>query len=77
MKSSKIKVDLSKFEFISEATDGKLLGGFSASFEVASLFNPDGDGSNNCNGGNCVAECGKGQNVNCNTVAGCGSSTIQ
>ncbi len=75
MKSSKIKVDLSKFEFISEAIDGKLLGGFSASFEVdpGSNLIDDGSGSNNCSGGNCRANCGSGQNIQCNTVAGCGS----
>lgn len=65
----KITFDISNFEPISEDSGNKLVGGFSASMSsngesLESL-------SNNCNGGNCIKGCGDGQNVNCNTVAGC------
>jgi len=77
MKKSKIAIEQSKFELISsfelisEESDGRLFGGFSGTFSIESLTNSLALGSNNCNGGNCVAGCGKGQNTGCNTTYGC------
>jgi hypothetical protein len=46
-------------------------------FQLIQLANLDlnilaGTAANNCNGGNCVSGCGKGQNV----VAGCGTNQV-
>ena len=71
MNSLKVTIDLTNFEFISEESDGKLLGGFSASFSATNLFS-SGETSNNCSAGNCATGCGDGQNSGCNTVSGCG-----
>ena len=71
----KTKVDFSfnlkNFETISENSESKLVGGFSATF--FSSEKEFDQGANNCSGGNCVAGCGNGQNVDCNTVVGCGN----
>jgi len=61
------------FEKISESHGEKLVGGFSQVVAQAMVeFDKDPGGSNNCDGGNCKAGCGNGQNIQCNTVAGCG-----
>ena len=57
-----------KFEPLSEDAEN-LLGGFSASLS-SSAFEGGSGAANNCLGGNCVAGCGSGQEVN--TVSGCG-----
>ncbi|MFT4092026.1 MAG: hypothetical protein QM640_00200 [Niabella sp.] len=56
-----------KFEPLSEEAEN-LLGGFSASLSATSF--DEGSEANNCQGGNCVAGCGSGQEVN--NVSGCG-----
>jgi hypothetical protein len=66
-----VLMDLHKFESISETSGQKLIGGFSATFSVNELVDESG-GSNNCQGGNCKTGCGTGQNIQCNTVDGCG-----
>lgn len=70
---SKINVtfDIANFEPLSENNENKLVGGFSVSLSGR------GGGTNtitdnNCHGGNCDTNCGGGQNINCNTVSGCG-----
>ena len=67
-----LQIDYADFEIISENSEKKLIGGFSSSLFIDGSIDPI-DGSNNCNSGNCIEGCGKGQNVNCNTVAGCGT----
>jgi hypothetical protein len=66
----KISMSLNRFESLSETAENKMIGGFSASFSTEPV--DDGGGSNNCDGGNCKTGCGTGQNISCNTVAGCG-----
>ena len=61
---------LENFENISEDSENKLLGGFSATF--FSSEKEFDQGANNCNAGNCVAGCGSGQNIDCNSTAFCG-----
>ena len=56
-----------KFEPLSEEAEN-LLGGFSASLSATSF--ESGSEANNCQGGNCVAGCGSGQQVN--TAINCG-----
>ena len=68
----KISIDLSQFESISESSEQILVGGFSATFSVGAAAFTGDTGDNNCSGGNCKIGCGNGQNINCNTVAGCG-----
>ena len=51
-----------RFEPLSEEAEN-LLGGFSSSLS-ASSFEEGSGAANNCNGGNCVAGCGSGQEVN-------------
>jgi hypothetical protein len=65
MKTSKKNV---KLEILKELKNGKLEGGFEALVLIQNLSIFGGVGANNCNGGNCVAGCGKGQN----TVPHCG-----
>ncbi len=60
-----------RFEPLSEEA-ANLLGGFSASLSATTSFADDG--ANNCLGGNCVAGCGSGQQVN--TVPGCGTNRV-
>ncbi len=68
----KLSFEISNFETISENSEKKLVGGFSASLTGGS------DSletlSNNCNGGNCSFGCGSSGSTNkgCNSVAGCG-----
>jgi len=69
MKNS-LKFSISNYELISETNGQQLVGGFSSSFNYS--VNELEAGANNCDGGNCRAECGTGQNIQCNTVAGCG-----
>jgi hypothetical protein len=64
--------NLSGFDAVSETGEQQLVGGFSTSFNAAVSVTGEG-GSNNCSAGNCIAGCGKGQNVGCNAVAGCGA----
>jgi hypothetical protein len=61
-----------KFEPLSEEAEN-LLGGFSASLSTSSF--DSGSEANNCAGGNCVAGCGSGQEVN--TVPGCGTDPFR
>lgn len=68
-----INLEISNFEMISEHNEGSLLGGFSTSFSVESVFDTDGSGSNNCMGANCRTDCGVDQNRNCNIVIHCGA----
>jgi len=70
--NTKSKFSFGDFEAITENSEKKLLGGFSASISLFSTQAFGIDGSNNCNGGNCVEGCGNGSNVSCNTVQGCG-----
>ncbi|WP_452225613.1 hypothetical protein [Lacinutrix chionoecetis] len=67
---AKIVFNISNFEPISENSENKLIGGFSASMTggADSLDTI----SNNCMGGNCDTNCGGGQNIKCNSVNGCG-----
>ncbi|HSC40142.1 MAG TPA: hypothetical protein VLD19_19795 [Chitinophagaceae bacterium] len=62
--------NFAKFEVLNETAQGTMVGGFSVVLNATvNLL----EGSNNCQGGNCVEGCGKGQNVSaCNTVSGCG-----
>lgn len=67
----KVTVNISGFEPISETSENKLIGGFSASLSTndESLQSL----SNNCHGGNCVKGCGGWpSNDWCNSVPGCG-----
>ncbi|MDP1814039.1 MAG: hypothetical protein Q8K92_06280 [Leadbetterella sp.] len=66
--------NLSNFESISETSENQLVGGFSSSLSFNLTMSYGDDNSNNCEGGNCAAGCGTGQNVkSCNTVSGCGN----
>lgn len=64
---------LEGLEKVSESDGKTLIGGFSLSIVGPGGLDPDtGTGeANNCQGGNCVSGCGNGQNVQCNTIAGC------
>ena len=64
---SKERFSFLRFEPLSDASE-RLLGGFSASLSATSVT--EETGANNCNGGNCVAGCGSGQDIN--TVKNCG-----
>lgn len=68
-KQLKIKtvIVLNDFEKVSESQK-KLVGGFSQSFSGAIESLDSAGTTNNCNGGNCVAGCGAGQNVECNVL---------
>jgi hypothetical protein len=57
-----------KLDTIKELKNGKLEGGFEPLSIIQSNSVYGGQTTNNCNGGNCVAGCGQGQNV----VAKCG-----
>ncbi|WP_346983911.1 hypothetical protein [Chryseobacterium sp. POE27] len=61
---SKIKLVLTGFEKISESQEKKILGGFSNVISDPTTGIDDGT-TNNCQGGNCRAGCGQGQNLNC------------
>lgn len=63
---------LNDFEKISESQEKKIVGGFSQSFSGPTDGLDDGGTTNNCQGGNCRAGCGTGQNIQCNTYQGCG-----
>lgn len=68
----KIKFDIANFEPLAENNESKLIGGFSLSLSTKGEFtNTLTD--NNCHSGNCSDGCGNNQNINCNTVVGCGS----
>lgn len=67
----RINIDLTSYESVSHSAEDKLIGGFSTSF--ASEQDKDDGRSNNCQGGNCKPTCGQGQNIQCNTTAGCGA----
>ncbi|MEE4000519.1 hypothetical protein V1T75_09215 [Tenacibaculum sp. FZY0031] len=69
----KFTFDVSNFEPISEDSENKLIGGFSASLASNDSFKEidTNQGCNNCQGGNCASGCGGGQNISCNTTAGC------
>ncbi|GAA4208142.1 hypothetical protein GCM10022289_31640 [Pedobacter jeongneungensis] len=69
----KLNFQVNDFETISEDSEKKLIGGFSASMAMINNEEGEGGGANNCAGGNCVAKCGEGQNVSCNAIAGCGT----
>lgn len=71
----KLKFQLNSYESLGDDSGNKLVGGFSGSISMYTDPNDsdDGGGANNCSGGNCVANCGTGQNVNCNTTTGCGT----
>jgi hypothetical protein len=58
-----------KFEPLTEESES-LLGGFSASLSASSFTS--GSEANNCQGGNCSAGCGSGQEVN--NIVGCGTN---
>ena len=66
----KMMFDITKFEAVSEDSENKLVGGFSAS--VANRLNQDQQTAeaNNCQGGNCESGCGGGQTLN--GAPGCG-----
>ncbi len=70
---SKVKVtfNVTNFEPLSEGAENKLMGGFSASL-AGSKESLKSISDNNCHGGNCHGSCGGGQNIQCNTVSGCG-----
>ncbi|WP_344852412.1 hypothetical protein [Pedobacter jeongneungensis] len=59
------------FESISETGANSIIGGFSLSFFTNSEESGSDGTTNNCIGGNCLDICGSGQNIKCNTVAGC------
>lgn len=67
-KENQKKIKLSKLVGLA---NGKLEGGFEAISINQQLLIIGGEGSNNCNGGNCVAGCGQ-----INNVAGCGTTNI-
>lgn len=69
-KNYKVKLKLINFELIKKDESNKLLGGFSLSLSSNSDILISGE-TNNCEGGNCASGCGVGQNVSCNTSAGC------
>ncbi len=57
------KMDLTKFEALSETTQGALVGGFSTAMAVSpgggEIGETINDGcTNNCDGGNCIKGCG-------------------
>ncbi len=65
----KMMFDIEKFEPVSEDSENKLVGGFSAS--VSNIVDQTQFANvNNCNGGNCEAGCGDGQVLN--GAKGCG-----
>ncbi|WP_340203324.1 hypothetical protein [Ascidiimonas sp. W6] len=65
----KMMFDISNFEPVAEASENKLVGGFSVSVSRGQSQEQDTI-TNNCLGANCTEGCGNGQNVN--GVAGCG-----
>ncbi len=67
---ARMKFDFSNFESVTEDSENKLIGGFSASVSGVESQEPDNI-TNNCQGANCYTGCGKGQTVN--GVAGCGT----
>lgn len=76
MKKKNIEpIQLSK---LVELIDGKLEGGFEAISLKQQLFIIGGEGTNNCNGGNCVPGCGQTNTVyacgQINNYAGCGTT---
>ncbi len=68
-----MEFNFSNFESLSENSEQKLVGGFSPSVSLGVTASDLTGGSNNCEGGNCIAGCGKGQNTGCNVVSGCGT----
>jgi hypothetical protein len=61
-KLNKLKELFGQLEQLAEDKQGYLIGGFAMiSAPQAELF----EGTDNCNGGNCVAACGKTSNSNC------------
>lgn len=75
-RNNKIKKE---FLNITEFADGKLEGGFEIISLKQQVLIIGGEGTNNCDGGNCVAGCGQVNNVagcgGTNTILGCGGST--
>lgn len=69
----KLNFEINGFEAISEDSESRLIGGFSPSISATAVTGDESSPANNCAGGNCVANCGSGQNVGCNAVAGCGT----
>lgn len=65
-KKNQIQIQLSK---LIEKIDGKLEGGFETISLKQQILIIGGEGTNNCEGGNCVAGCGQ-----VNTVTGCGTT---
>lgn len=63
--------NVSNFESLSENSENKLVGGFSAS--ISGTGDSIDSISNNCDGGNCAVRCGSGQNIACNAAVGCGT----
>ena len=66
----KVMFDISNFEPVTEDSENKLVGGFSASLSRQDVQQQD-TVSNNCLGGNCADGCGDGQILN--GTAGCGT----
>jgi hypothetical protein len=66
------KKKLLKFSELKENSEGQFNGGFTAAVTNGLIFIFGGEVANNCNGGNCISGCGKGQNI----VAGCGKNTL-
>ena len=72
MKSkAKMPFDISSFEHVTEDSENKLVGGFSASISSEIIQSLEMM-TNNCQGGNCASGCGDGQVSNC--ADGCGVS---
>lgn len=73
LRKTKISLNISGFEPISENYENKLIGGFSNSQSSSMGFDREING-NNCQGSNCASNCdGSGvQNTKCNTVTNCG-----
>jgi hypothetical protein len=74
MKKLKLTASLKGFEKLSESHEKTLVGGFSQSISTVgpTTIIDDSGTTNNCQGGNCTRDCGHGQNIQCNTKAGCG-----
>jgi len=68
----KVQINFLQLEQLKEIDNNKLVGGFSSSFSSFSSFDNKDESANNCLGGNCRIGCGSGQNIQCNTTAGCG-----
>lgn len=62
---------IESYESISENSEKRIVGGFTASFSMEQIDHTKDDNANNCLGGNCKPGCAAHQNIDCNKVAGC------